>query len=120
VLAAGLRRIGIAYGAVIVGTLAVSALLGLLAGDDVVRSMAIGLYVVGAVILVGCFVFGVRGPLRGESKSGETTGLIGAKRVRRATPDERSEAARTSILLFALGLGLIVIGSLIDPAHSTF
>jgi hypothetical protein len=120
VLVAGLRRIAIAYGAVIGGTLLVGALLGLLTGGDVLRSMAVALYVVGAVLLVGCFVFGVRGPLRGQSKTGETTGLVGARRVRRATSDERSEAARTSILLFLLGLGLIVVGSLIDPAHMTF
>jgi hypothetical protein len=45
---------------------------------------------------------------------------MGARRVRRANADERSEAARTSILLFALGLSLVVLGALLDPVHKTF
>ena len=63
---------------------------------------------------------GVRGPLRGASRDGETVPLLGARRVRRATADERSEAARTSILLFFLGLSQIVLGGLFDPAHRLF
>jgi hypothetical protein len=44
--------------------------------------------------------------------------MFGARRFRRATTDERTEASRTAILLFLLGLTLVVLGSLIDPAHS--
>ena len=40
--------------------------------------------------------------------------------MRRATADERTEASRTAILLFALGLVLVVLGSVIDPAHRAF
>jgi hypothetical protein len=120
VLASGLRRIATIYGAVIVGTLVLSALLGLLAGGNILRSMAVGLYLAGAALLVGCFIFGVRGPLRGVSREGEVVPVAGARRIRRATGDERSEAARTSILLFFLGLGLIVLGTVIDPAHRLF
>jgi hypothetical protein len=46
--------------------------------------------------------------------------LVGARGVRRATEDERSESSRTAILLFVFGLSLVVIGSLIDPAHKSF
>jgi len=117
---AGLRRIALIYGAIIGGTLVLSLLLGLLAGADPLRSMAVGLYLAGAVLLCGCFIVGVRGPLRGVSKTGDVVPVVGARRVRKATGEERSEASRTSILLFFLGLGLIVLGSLIDPAHRTF
>ena len=37
--------------------------------------------------------------------------------VRRASPDERSDAAALSILLFVVGLGLIALGAVIDPNH---
>lgn len=119
-LAAGLRRIAMIYAAVIGGVLVLSLLLGLAAGSNILRAMAVGLYLAGAALLVGCFIFGVRGPLRGVSREGDVVPVAGARRIRRATGDERSEAARTSILLFVLGLGLIVLGSLIDPAHRSF
>lgn len=119
-LVAGVRRIATVYLAILGVTVAVSALIGLAAGDNILRSIAVGLYLAGAALLVGCFVTGARGPLRGVSRSGDVTSVMGASRVRRATGDERSEAARTSILLFVLGLALIVLGALIDPAHRTF
>ncbi len=120
VLVQGARRLALIYGAVLLGTVAVSALLGLLAGAGLERSIAVGLYVSGALLLVGCFVTGARGPLRGQGNAGETVPLFGARRVRRATTDERTEASRTSILLFIMGLTLIVLGSLIDPTHKAF
>lgn len=79
-----------------------------------------GFYVAGVVLLVGCFVFGVRGPLRGVSSSGETVPVLGARRIRRATTDERSESTRTAILLFFLGLSQIALGGLLDPTHNLF
>jgi hypothetical protein len=120
VLLAGVRRIATIYLAILGATVVLSALFGLAAGASILRSIAVGLYLAGAALLVGCFVTGARGPLRGESRSGEVVGVVGARRIRRATGDERSEAARTSILLFVLGLALIVLGALFDPAHRSF
>jgi hypothetical protein len=114
------RRLALIFAAVLGSTVVVSVLLGLIAGKSLGRSVAIGLYVSGAVALLGCFVMGARGPLRGSGPSGESAPLLGAKRVRRATSDERTEATRTALLLFALGLVLVVIGSVIDPAHRAF
>lgn len=114
------RRLALIFAAVLGTTVFASLLIGLAAGASIGRSIAIGLYVAGAVALLGCFVMGARGPLRGAGDSGEPTALLGARRVRRATSDERTEASRTAVLLFALGLVLIVIGSVIDPAHTTF
>jgi hypothetical protein len=120
VLRRAARRIALIYAGIVGGTVVLSALLGVAAGADVRRSIAIGLYIAGAALLVGCFVVGVRGPLRGVSRSGETVPLVGARRVRRATEDERTEASRTAILLFVLGLTVILLGALADPAHRTF
>lgn len=116
---AAARRLALIYAAVLLGTGVVSLTIGLLV-DSILRSLAVGYYLAGAALLVGCFLVGVRGPLRGVSDSGDTVPVTGARRLRRATPDERSEAARTAILLFVLGLSLVVIGSLFDPGRATF
>jgi hypothetical protein len=108
------------YAGIIGGTIALSLLAGLAAGSNLLRAVAIGLYVAGALLFFGCFVMGARGPLRGVSRTGETVPLMGARGVRRASVDERSEATRISILLFVLGLSLVVLGALVDPAHKTF
>jgi hypothetical protein len=120
VLLAGVRRIATIYAAILGATVGLSVLFGLAAGASVLRSIAVGLYLAGAALLVGCFVIGARGPLRGVSRTGEVVPVAGARRVRRASGDERSEAARSSILLFVLGLGLVILGAVIDPAHRTF
>ncbi len=117
---AGLRRIAIIAAAAVGATVLISLALGAAAGADAARSISVGLYVLGATLLAGCFVFGVRGPLRGVSAAGETVPIVGARGVRRASHDERSEAARTAILLFVIGIVVILLGSLIDPVHSTF
>jgi hypothetical protein len=120
VLVQAARRLALIFAAVLGATVVMSVILGLLAGSSIGRSVAIGLYVAGAVALLGCFVMGARGPLRGTGSAGENTPLLGARKVRRATSDERTEASRTAVLLFALGLVLVVLGSVIDPAHKAF
>lgn len=119
-LVAGFRRLAIVAGALLTATIVLSLLLGLAAGADAERSIAVGFYVLGALLLVGCFVFGVRGPLRGVSSTGEPTSVIGARRLRTATPQERSESTRVALVLFVVGLVIVVIGSAIDPAHKAF
>ena len=114
------RRLVLIYAAVLTTTILLSTLLGLAAGASIARSIAVGLYVAGALFLVGCFVTGARGPLRGQGSAGESVPLLGARRIRRATSDERIESSHTAILLFVLGLSLIVLGSLVDPAHRAF
>jgi len=120
VLVQAARRLLLIFGAVLGSTVVVSLILGLAAGKSLGRSVAIGLYVAGAVALLGCFVMGARGPLRGTGSAGENSPILVARKVRRATADERTEASRTAILLFALGIVLVVIGSVIDPAHKAF
>ena len=114
------RRIALSFAALTGGTVALSVVIGVAAGSSVARSVSVGLYLAGAALLVGCFVVGARGPLRGVSQTGETVPILGARRMRRATGDERSDSVQIAILLFALGLGLVVVGALIDPAHRAF
>lgn len=119
-LLAAARRVTLIFGSLIVGTMAVSALLGVAAGAGFERSVSVGLYSLGATLLVGSFVFGIRGPMRGVSRTGETVPIAGARGVRRATGDERSEAGKTSLLLFAAGLLVVFLGSAFDPIHRMF
>lgn len=119
-LLAGLRRLAVIAVAVLASTAVLSLLIGLAAGAGIEHSIAVGLYVLGALLLVGCFVFGVRGPLRGMSQTGDPAPILGARRVRTATVDERRESARIAVLLFVLGIAVVVLGSAIDPAHRTF
>ena len=114
------RRLSLAFGAVVGGTVVASAVIGLAVGAGVARSVSVGLYVAGVALLVGCFVVGARGPLRGVDRTGETVPLFGARRVRRATGAERSDATQIAILLFGLGLVLVVVAALIDPRHQAF
>ncbi len=107
-------------GAITGVTVAASLLIGLVAGSSVARSVSVGFYVAGVALLVGCFVVGARGPLRGVNRSGETVPVFGARRVRRATGDERTDSTKTAIFLFALGLVLITVAAVIDPRHQAF
>jgi hypothetical protein len=120
VLRQAARRILVIYGIVLGGTVVLALIFGLLAGADPARAVAVGLYLAGAAFLVGCFVVGARGPLRGVSREGDTVPLVGAHSVRRASGEERMDATKTAILLFLLGLSLVVIGSALDPVHRTF
>jgi hypothetical protein len=119
-LLAAARRIALICVPVLGGTILLSVLLGLAVGAGLERSISVGLYVLGTVLLGGCFVFGVRGPLRGISQTGETVSIVGARRMRRATTDERTEATHVALLLFVAGILVIVLGSMIDPTHRSF
>lgn len=119
-LLAAARRITVICVPVVGGTVVLSALLGLAAGAGIERSVSVGLYLLGALLLGCCFIFGVRGPLRGVSEKGETVPLLGARRMRRATGDERHEATHVALLLFVAGILVIVLGSMIDPTHRAF
>lgn len=108
----------------------VSLVLGALDHANLLRAVAVGFYAVGAAILIGSFVIGVRGPLRpesGEGKEGEMhppRGILGGgifpRAVRRATGAERSDSKRNSIALFLLGIALVLIGTAFDPTRRAF
>jgi hypothetical protein len=106
---------------VVFGTTAVaSALLGLLAGSSLARSVSLGFYLAGCVlVLLGVFS-GIRGPLRprgGPEEAGPLGAFFGSiftGGARVATTDERTEARALAWLFLALGIGLVLAGVLVD------
>lgn len=112
------RRLALLYVGVGGTTVVLSLAFGALSGAPLTRSIAIGLYLIGAVVLIFGFFVGNRGPWRHEH--GEGAWSILPRGIRRATAEERREAMSLSVLFIALGFGLIVLGVLSDSAHSLF
>jgi hypothetical protein len=130
-LRGALRRIAGILAVVIGLTAAVSLILGALAHASLERALADGFYVAGAVVLIGSFVLGMRGPLRAEWGDADQPppdpGELPARRgglmpraIRKTTPDERTEARRNSLALFVLGIALVFIGAGFDPSRHPF
>jgi hypothetical protein len=117
-LAAALRRFVLLVVVVAAGTALVSLVLGLLFGAGVSRSISLGFYGVGSVILILGFFAGNRGPARVKGEPG--VGLIRSRRVRWASGTEQSESINLSFVFVALGALLIVFGVLADTRYSLF
>jgi hypothetical protein len=112
VLAAA-RRFGLLLAVVIAATGVLALLIGLLAGSGVGRSLSVGWYSVGAVLLLSGFFVGNRGPARPQ---GEGFNPLSLRRwVRWATPEEQRESISLSAVLVVLGFILILLGALADP-----
>jgi hypothetical protein len=131
VLRSAIRRIAVIVAVLVAGTAAISVVLGALAGASLLRSLAVGFYLAGAGVLIGCLALGVRGPMRVErSIDGDEPvfgsspwGLprpLGRRSIRKATPEERIDSRRSAIGLFVLGLLLILIGTAFDPSRRAF
>ena len=118
-VAGGIRRILVAVALVAGVTLFASVLLALVAGSPVRRTVAVGFYLVGSILLLAGFFVGNRGVLRAETDE-ERPGLLGLSRkgVRSATGDEQRESIRVSALVIGLGIALLLIGTIADNAHS--
>jgi len=118
VLLGALRRIALMYVGVGGLTVVLSLAFGAVSGAPLARSIAIGLYLIGAVILIFGFFVGNRGPWRHEH--GEGGFSILPRGIRRATPEERKETMSLPVLFIVLGFGLIILGVLSDSAHKLF
>jgi hypothetical protein len=114
-MAAAARRFGIVIGSIVGGTAAISLVLGLALGSSVSRSLSLGWYSVGSVLLISGFFVGNRGPARPE---GEGWSAFSMRRwVRWATPDEQRESLSLSAVLVVLGFLLIALGVVADSRH---
>lgn len=96
-------------------TAAASLVLGLAAGAGVDRSVSLGFYLVGSFMLVAGFFLGNRGPARSKD---EGHGLLGPRRLRWATLDERIGALNDSAVFVSMGFLLILIGLVVDQRSS--
>ena len=110
-LVAALRRFLTLFLGAAVLTAAVSAVLGLLFGSKLDRSVSLGFYGIGSFLLIAGFFIGNRGPVRAK---GVGTQLLGSRLMRWATPLEREESMNESAVYVALGFALILIGVLAD------
>jgi hypothetical protein len=127
---AGLRRL---LGILVVGlggAAAISSALGALAGKSVQHSLAVGYYLLGALLLLGSLVLGSRGPMRAERDAESMrpgplgillpSASLGRRALRKATPEERRESRFTSLGLFVFGVLVILLGAVLDPARHAF
>jgi hypothetical protein len=114
-MAAAARRFGILLGALVGGTAAIALLIGLAFGSSLSRSLSVGWYIVGSVLLISGFFVGNRGPSRPQ---GEGWSVFSLRRwVRWATPDEQRESISLSAVLVVLGFLLIALGVLADARY---
>ena len=119
-LLAGLRRLGL----LVVTLLAVALLAGaagaLLFAVPVRRGVSLSCYGLGAFLMLSGFFHGVRGPIRIDDEEGFFSMfgvLLTRGRIRTASLDERHESISSSALLVLLGLGLVLMGAVLDPVH---
>ncbi|HEY7148315.1 MAG TPA: hypothetical protein VH420_02615 [Gaiellaceae bacterium] len=115
-----LRRIVKLLVGISAGTIVLSGLFGLLLGASILRSIAIGFYVVGCFVLFGAFFFGNRGPVRARESSDTPGGVFSFGQRRWATKEEHEEAINSSAVLLPLGFVLILLGVVWDTHHSLF
>ena len=111
-LVAALRRFATLLATITAATAVVSLPLGLLAGASVDRSLSLGFYLVGCVLLIAGFFVGNRGPFRAAGEGGSV--FFGPRSLRRATPDEREEAVNSSAIYLTIGFLLVVLGVAVD------
>jgi hypothetical protein len=113
---AAARRLAALVGSVAGATALGSLLIGLLTGASIWRSLSVGWYVVGSVLLISGFFVGNRGPSRPQ---GEGWSAFSTRRwVRWATPDEQRDAVSFSVLLVAMGVVLIALGAFADTRYA--
>ena len=114
-----LRRMAKLFVVICAGTIVLSVLAGLMLGASLMRSIAIGFYIVGCFVLFGAFFFGNRGPIRpGADK--EMGGLLSITSRRWATKSEQEEAINSAAVFLPLGFVLILLGVVWDNKHSLF
>jgi hypothetical protein len=121
-LRAAARRFGLILGGVLVGAGVPAALFALAAGIDLRRALSVAYYCVGAALLAGTVVTGVRGPFRADYKTepGPLGRLIAPRSIRRATTEERGEGQRLAVFLFVVGMLILLVGAALDPIHNNF
>ena len=117
---AGLARVAKLFVGVALASGAGAALIGAAAGAGLARSLSVGWYCAGALVLLLAFVTSSRGPTRSAEGEPRTPVSLRARSLRWASRDEQEEALSVSALLVVLGVALIALGVLVDPVHPVF
>ena len=97
-----------------------AVLFGVAAGLSVDRSVSLGFYLAGSMLLIVGFFAGNRGPTRLRQSPGESMALFRTRAVRWATRQEQDEAINISAVVLALGFALVLLGVAVDGRHSLF
>ncbi len=111
-LRAAARRYLTLLAGIAAATTVVSVVLGLATGTRLNRSISLGFYAIGSFVLIAGFFIGNRGPAR--LKGEEHGGLLGPRRVRWATREERVLTLNESAIFVSIGFLLLVVGVLVD------
>jgi hypothetical protein len=119
---AALRRFLTLLVALSAVTVAVALLVALLADASALRSISVGFYGLGAVLMLVGFFVGNRGPVRTEGDPGPPLfgALMGTRKLRVATAEEREESINMSVILVLLGFVLIVFGVVTDTRYELY
>jgi hypothetical protein len=114
VLVAAARRFLVLLGGIGAAVVVCGLGVGALAGTSPNRSLSLGFYLSGAVLVLGGFLFGNRGPYRADAGASERLG----RSLRRASPEDVRDSVNMSALLVVLGFLLIAVGVIIDSRFS--
>ena len=123
VLIDGIRRFVLLTLVVIVAAGLVSAALGLLLGEGARRSVTVGLYLTGSLLVVLAFFVSTRPPARADGEGGATRITAGSLlsmsgSARFTSPQERRDNQAISWLLVAVGLVVVIVAALADGRHA--
>src|SRR5215208_1293003 len=112
------RRFSLLLVGAALGTAALALAVGLAGGASVSRSVSVGWYVAGSILLVGGFFVGNLGAARPQ---GEGWFAFSTRRwVRWAEPEEQQESISLSAILVTLGFVLIALGVAADTRYNLF
>jgi hypothetical protein len=117
-MGAALRRLGTLFAVLACGSALFALVLGLLFGSSVGRSLSVGWYIAGSMLLIGGFFIGNRGPARPQGVGSNPFSL--QRWSRWATLDEQHDALSLSAVLVILGFVLIALGAVADPRYTLF
>ncbi len=106
-LVSAARRFTLLLGGISAVVVVLGLLFALLGAGSADRTVSLGFYGVGSLLLVGGFLVGNRGPYRARG------GSVG-RSLRRATPGDHRESINMSVLLSVLGFILLALGVMVD------
>jgi len=118
-LVTAVRRFFTLLGGLFAVTTVCALAIGAVAGLSLARSIAVGLYMVGGILVVVGFVVGNRPPVRMRDGVEEATPWR-SRPVRWASRQELDDALNSSAVFVIVGLTLVLIGIGFDGRRALF